>query len=582
MEDKEKLNHLRHTAAHLLAAAVIDLWPETKRAIGPAIENGFYYDFEFSKPISESDLQKIEKKMREILQTWKQTSGEEVDKEAALHEFEGEPYKLELIEEFAAAGEKLTVYQSGEYRDLCAGGHVENPCEELKHFKLLSLAGAYWRGDENNKMLTRIYGTAFFSQEELGEYMKQVEMAKERDHKRLGKKLNLFTFSDLVGAGLPLWTPKGTILRNELDNFVWQLRKARGYEKVTIPHLTKKDLYQTSGHWDKFAEELFRIKTREDHEFAIKPMSCPHHTQIYASTQRSYRDLPQRYAETTMVYRDEQTGELSGLSRVRCITQDDAHVFCSEEQVKEEALKIWEIVEEFYKGTGFPKLRIRLSLHDPKQFDKYLGDKETWEKAEKQLLEIIESKGVDYEKGIGEAAFYGPKIDFMANDSLGREWQVATIQVDRNMPERFNLTYVNKEGASERVVMIHAAIMGAIERFAAILIEHFGGAFPLWLAPTQVKILPISEKFLEYANEVMDSLKEFDIRVEIDDSDESLGKKIRRAEEEKIPVMFIVGAKEKEDKAVAVRDRGKGDMGVMSVNEAREMLIKRIDEKALD
>lgn len=382
----------------------------------------------------------------------------------------------------------------------------------------------------------------------------------EQDHKKLGRELDLFVFSDLVGSGLPLWTPKGTLLRNRLDEYVWKLREARGYEKVEIPHITKRDLYEKSGHWEKFREDLFRVTTREGHEFALKPMNCPHHTQIFARKPFSYRQMPQRYANSTMCYRDEQTGELNGLSRVRAFTQDDAHVFCREPQVKEEFLKIWDIVQEFYGTFGF-KLKIRLSFHDPAQPEKYLGDKKIWASAEKTLREITEGKNAETFEGVGEAAFYGPKLDFMAKDSLGREWQVATIQLDLNLPERFDLTCTNEKGEKERIVMIHAAIMGSIERFLSIVIEHFGGAFPLWLSPVQVKVIPISDKHFAYAREVFEALKEAKIRVELDDSKETLGKKVRNAKVEKTPYWLVVGDKESAEKTISTESRDKGKIG---------------------
>ncbi|HNS65340.1 MAG TPA: threonine--tRNA ligase, partial [Candidatus Woesebacteria bacterium] len=472
------------------------------------------------------------------------------------------------------AGEVITLYSSGEFIDLCRGGHVDQPKEQLKFFKLLSVAGAYWRGSEKNPMLTRIYGTAFFSQAELDEYLRIREEAKLRDHRKLGKELDLFTFSDLVGAGLPLWTPKGTLLRNLLDNYVWQLRQAKGYQKVTIPHITKKELYETSGHWSKFANDLFRIVTREDHEFAMKPMNCPHHTQIYNHLPRSYRDVPQRYAETTMVYRDEQTGELNGLSRVRCITQDDAHVFCRENQLKEEMFAIWDIIEQFYLACGFPKLNLRLSLSDPNQMEKYLGSREQWDMAEEQLRSFAKERGAEFVEAVGEAAFYGPKLDFITKDSLGREWQVATIQADRNMPERFDLFCINEAGEKERVVMIHAAIMGSIERFVSILIEHHAGKFPFWLAPVQVKILPITDGQIEYAQQVMQQLMEAGLRVEIDERSERLNAKIRDAQLQKVPYMFVVGGKEAESQSVAVRSRDAGDLGVQTIAESIDKLLQ--------
>ncbi|MEK9166428.1 MAG: threonine--tRNA ligase, partial [Patescibacteria group bacterium] len=422
------------------------------------------------------------------------------------------------------------------------------------------------KGDEANPQLTRIYGYAFKTKEELEAYVKLLEEAQKRDHKKLGPELDLFVFSDLVGGGLPLWTPKGTIVRNILDEFVWKLRKARGYEQVDIPHITKKDLYEKSGHWEKFQNELFKINTREGRVFAMKPMNCPHHTQIYARKQFSYRELPQRYVSTTKVYRDEQTGELSGLLRVRAITQDDAHVFCRQTQAKEEILKIWDIISEFYGAAGFI-LSARLSLHDPKNQEAYLGTPEVWQKAEEELRSIVKEKGASAYEAVGEAAFYGPKIDFIAKDSLGREWQLATIQLDMNMPERFDLFCINEKGEKERIVMLHAAIMGSIERYLSILIEHFGGAFPYWLAPVQIKILAISEKAADYAKEVKKELEAKNIRAELDLRNESLGKKIREAELEKIPYIFVVGEKEAEGRRVSVRERGKGNLGQRTLEE---------------
>ncbi len=427
-------------------------------------------------------------------------AGKKITPAAAKKLFKDQPFKLDLIKEFQKEKKPLTVYKTGNvFVDLCRGGHVKNTSEiNTDSFKLTSIAGAYWRGDEKNPQLQRIYGAAFMTKKELDEYFAMLEEAKRRDHKKLGVELDLFTFSDLVGAGLPLWTPRGTLVRNLLDNFVWELRKKAGYEQVDIPHITKKDLYERSGHWEKFKDDLFKIQTREGHLFAMKPMNCPHHTQIYARRPWSYRDLPQRYANTTKVYRDEQTGELAGLSRVRAITQDDAHVFCRLSQTKEEFLKIWDIIQTFYSSFGF-KLKIRISTHDPKHPEKYLGDKKKWKFAEDMLYEIAQSKNADTFDGVGEAAFYGPKLDFMAKDSLGRDWQVATIQLDVNMPERFDLTCTNEEGKPERIVMIHAAIMGSIERFLSVIIEHLAGDFPVWLSPVQARVIPISDKHRAYA-----------------------------------------------------------------------------------
>ena len=581
MKNEQSLEHTRHSLAHLLAAAVLRLWPDTKNTIGPAIDNGFYYDFEFSAPISEKDLVKIEKKMRETLKDWKSFEAREASAEEAREFFKNNPYKLELIDEIVAKGEKITLYTSGRFTDLCRGGHVADAQTiDPESFKLDRLAGAYWRGDEKNKMLTRIYGLAFASKAELDAYVAEREEAQKRDHKKLGKELDLFTFSELVGAGLPLWTPKGTLMRNTLDDFVWELRQKYGYQKVEIPHITKKDLYEKSGHWAKFKEELFKITTREGHVFAMKPMNCPHHTQIFDRKAWSYRDLPQRYANTTMVYRDEQSGELSGLSRVRCITQDDAHVFCRPDQVKEEMDKVWNIIATFYGAVNFT-LTPRLSLHDPEQMEKYLGTEEIWQKAENALRELAKERGVTAVEAKGEAAFYGPKIDFMAKDSLGRQWQVATIQLDFNMPKNFNLTFTNEKGTKEQVVMIHCAITGSIERYLSILIEHFAGNFPIWLAPVQVAIIPVRENHNEAARTVQKQLTAIGIRSELDDSDGGMGKKVRAAKDMKIPYFIIIGDKDIEAKKVTLESRDKGPLGQMTIDEVIKKFEQEIHDKTL-
>lgn len=579
--NNEQLQNKRHSLAHLLAAAVMQIYPDAKRTIGPAIDNGFYFDFEFSTPISDEDLPKIEAKMREILPSWSTFERSELTAEEAKKEYLGNPYKHELVDEFTADGSKVSFYKSGDYWDLCRGGHAENMQDiDPESFKLTKIAGAYWRGDEKNKMLTRIYGLAFNTKQELEEYEAMIEEAKKRDHKILGPQLDLFVFSELVGAGLPLWTPKGTLVRNLLDNYLWSLRSAAGYVKVEIPHITKKDLYETSGHWSKFSEELMRIKTREGHEFAMKPMNCPHHTQIFARKPWSYREMPQRYANTTMVYRDEQSGELAGLSRVRAITQDDAHVFARFDQVKDELSRAWDIVQTFYSAFGF-KLRVRLSMHDPARMEKYQGQPELWTKAENMLRELASEKHTETFDGIGEAAFYGPKLDFMGKDALGRDHQVATIQVDMNMPGRFGLEFTNAEGQKETPVMVHAAIMGSIERFLSVLIEHYGGNFPLWLSPVQVTILPISDKHIAYAQEVKHELERgvSNIRIEVDERSESIGKKIREAAKTKVPYMAIIGDKEIEAKAVSVRGRGETDLGSMSIADFIQRLSTEIQNK---
>ncbi len=576
----QSLDHLRHSAAHLLAAAILELYPQAKPTLGPTIADGFYYDFDFgSTKISKADLPKIEKKMHQLVKSWDKFEKQVWPKEKALQFYSNNPYKTELIKEIVAKGKPLTFYQSGNFTDLCRGGHINNPAQNLKHFRLLSVAGAYWRGNENNPMLTRIYGTAFFTKKELDEYLQKLTEAKKRDHKILGPKLDLFTFSPLVGAGLPLWTPKGTLVRELLDNYIWELRKQKGYQKVDIPHLTKKDLYQTSGHWDKFKDELFRITTREGHQFALKPMNCPHHTQIYARKIHSYRELPQRYANTTMVYRDEQSGQLQGLSRVRCITQDDSHIFCRKTQVKSEINAIWDIVDQFY-GTFDFKLTPRLSLSDPDHPEKYLGNPKDWQKAEAELRQLAQERGVKPKEEIGEAAFYGPKLDFIAQDSLGREWQVATIQLDMNMPHRFGLHCINEKGQQEEIVMIHSAIMGSLERFISVLIEHLNGEFPLWLAPTQLILLPISQKQLAHTQKLAQQLQKQSFRVEIDESNKTLAKKIALAREQKPPYLAIIGQKEVQTQTITLKNR-RGQQETLSFKELTQKFQQETTAKTL-
>ena len=555
------LEEKRHTLAHLLASAVLERYPHALPTIGPAIDTGFYYDFDFSKGEApgEAELASLEDAMREMLPSWEGMQGVEVSAADAKARFSSNPYKLELIDGIVDAGETITLYTSGGFTDLCRGGHTENPSKEIRpdSFKLERVAGAYWRGDEKNPMLTRIVGLAFETKDELEAYLLQQEEAKKRDHRKLGKELDLFTFSELVGSGLPLWTPRGTQMRHTLDEFVWELRTKNGYDRVTIPHITKKDLYETSGHWAKFADELFRINTREGKEYALKPMNCPHHTQIFARKAHSYRDMPQRFAETTMVYRDEQSGELGGLTRVLSITQDDSHVFCRMNQVKEEYFRIWDMVDTFYSTFGFT-LKVRLSFHDPKKFENYLGTPEVWSDAENALIDIAKERKADYVIAEGEAAMYGPKLDFMATDSMGRSHQVATIQLDMNLPERFDLTCINEKGEKERIVMIHCAIMGSIERFSAVMIEHLAGNFPVWLAPEQVRIVPVSEKHLAYAQKVQEGLP--GVRVHVDAANDSLGKKIRAAKLEKIPYVLVVGDAEEAAGTVSIESRkGKED-----------------------
>ena len=579
--EKDELFKKRHSLAHLLAIAVLDKYSDAKLAIGPVIESGFYYDFEFpTNSPTPNDLKDIQKRMKKLVSKKLDFEMEEVLENDARKIFKDQPYKLELIEGIIKEGNKITLYKTGDFLDLCEGPHIKNTSEiNTDAFKLQKLAGAYWRGDEKNKMLTRIYGLAFETKEELLEYLKMREEAKKRDHRKIGKEMDLFVFSELVGSGLPLFTPKGTLLRDLIVEKIQNIQKEFGYQKVTIPHITKKDLYETSGHWKKFGDELFRVKGKQDTEFVMKPMNCPHHTQIFSSKPRSYKELPIRYAETTMVYRDEQQGELLGLSRVRSITQDDGHVFCTKEQIKKEIKNIIKVIETFYTSLDMfsdGKFWVSLSVRDKKDLEKYLGDEKKWEFAESVLEEIVKEEKLSYKKVEGEAAFYGPKLDFMFKDALGREWQLATAQLDFIMPERFKLEYTDKDGEKKTPVMIHRAVAGSLERFLSVIIEHFAGAFPFWLSPTQVKILPIAEAHKEYAKEVFKKLKEENVRAELDDTDESLGKKIRNGKLEKVPYMLVIGDKEKEGRLVMVESRDKGQLGQKTIEDFLEDIKKEM------
>jgi len=579
-----QLEYKRHTLAHLLAAAVLVDYPHAQLTLGPAIDNGFYYDIDFSAGDApgDDDLKKIQKTMKKTLNGWKEFSHKEVSADEARTVFVGNQFKLELIDEIEAKGETITLYTIGEgnneFTDLCRGGHTENPSKEIAAdaFKLDKIAGAYWRGDEKNPMLTRIYGLAFDTKEELTAYQLQLEEAKKRDHRKIGKELGLFSFSELVGPGLPLWSPKGTILRNEIDRFVTGLRMEKGYQLVTIPHIAKKALYETSGHWQKYSDDLFKVRAKDDadgEEYVLKPMNCPCHTQIFDSVPRSYKEMPQRFAETTMVYRAEQSGELAGLTRVLSITQDDAHVFCRESQLKEEIIAIWDIVDAFYGKFGFD-LKVSLSFRDPENLEKYIGEESVWDSSEAIIKEIAEARGADFFIDPGEAAFYGPKLDFIAHDSIGRKHQVATIQLDRNLPERFDLTCINESGEKERVVMIHAAIAGSLERFTAVLIEHLAGNFPLRFAPVQLAIIPVADVHNEYAKDVYDTLKEAGFRVELDDENESMGKKIRNAKKSKLPYFIVIGDKEVSDSTVTLESRDTESNQTLSIDALLEKLTK--------
>ncbi|SNR30372.1 threonine--tRNA ligase [Hymenobacter mucosus] len=559
-----------HSSAHLMAEALEALYPGVKLGIGPSIENGFYYDIDLGegRAISTEDFPVIEKKMLELAKNKSKFERRSVSKADAIAYFteKEDPYKLDLLERLEDGS--ITFYQQGDFVDLCRGPHIPDT-SPIKAVKLLNVAGAYWRGDEKNKQLTRIYGITFPKAKELTEYLEKLEEAKRRDHRKLGKELELFTFSERVGAGLPLWLPKGTALRERLEQFLRRAQMKAGYQPVVTPHIGAKELYVTSGHYEKYGADSFQpIKTpNPGEEFFLKPMNCPHHCEIYRSKPRSYRDLPVRLAEFGTVYRYEQSGELHGLTRVRGFTQDDAHIFCRPDQVKEEFLKVIDIVLYVLKALDFPDFTAQISLRDPENKTKYIGSDENWARAEAAIQEAAAEKGLSTVTELGEAAFYGPKLDFMVRDALGRKWQLGTIQVDYNLPERFDLEYVAPDNSRQRPVMIHRAPFGSLERFVAVLIEHCGGNFPLWLSPEQFAVLPISEKYHDYAQQIYDRLQAAELRGQVDHRDEKIGRKIRDAEVSKVPYMLIVGEKEQENGVVSVRKHGEGDLGSMPVEE---------------
>jgi len=583
---EKNLEHKRHSLAHLLAAAVMELYPSAKRTIGPAIDNGFYFDFDFGDtPVLEADLVKIEVKMRELLPTWQSTTKEMLSKERAISEYPENPFKHELINEFSPNGEELSFYKNGQYWDLCRGGHSENPAAEIAadSFKLDRIAGAYWRGDAKNKQLTRIYGLAFDTKEELDKYIWQQEEAKKRDHRILGKQLKLYTISELVGSGLPLFQKNGNILRREITDYLWQLHKDYNYEWVWTPHLAKEALYEKSGHAGSYMEDMFSVYGGTSQEkFFVKPMNCPHHMQLFDDNAFSYRDMPVRYFEPATIYRDEKTGQLNGLARVRSITQDDGHIFCRVDGIQTEIKIMIDIISKFYKTFGMDKdYKVRLSLRDDRE-NVWLGTDEVWEKAEKALRDICESENLPYFEGPGEAAFYGPKLDFMFNDAIGREWQLATVQCDFNQPNRFELSFINEKGEKEQPVVIHRAISGSLERFLGVAIEHFAGAFPVWLSPTQVSIVGVKEELHgEYAQAVLKTLKENNIRAEVDDRKESLGKRIRAAKDMKVPYVIVIGDKEKESGNLTVETRGEKIEGI-TISDFVEKVKKEISERTLN
>jgi threonyl-tRNA synthetase len=576
--DQEGKATFWHSSAHLMAEALEALYPGTKFGIGPAIETGFYYDVDFGdREFSSDDFKEIEDKIMELAKAKSEFSRKGVSKSDAIKYFteKDDEYKLDLIKDLADGS--ITFYTQGNFTDLCRGPHIPNT-GFIKAVKLMNVAGAYWRGDETRKQLTRIYGVTYPKLSELTDYLHMIEEAKKRDHRKLGKELELFAFSEKVGMGLPLWLPKGTALREKLVNFLQRAQVKSGYEQVITPHIGHKNLYITSGHYEKYGADSFQpIKTpQEGEEFFLKPMNCPHHCEIYKTKPRSYKDLPVRYAEFGTVYRYEQSGELHGLTRVRGFTQDDAHLFCRPDQVKEEFKKVIDLVLYVFKALGFDDYTAQISLRDPENKAKYIGSDENWQLAESAIIEAAEEKGLTTVIELGEAAFYGPKLDFMVKDALGRKWQLGTIQVDYNLPERFELEYTGSDNQKHRPVMIHRAPFGSLERFVAVLIEHCAGEFPLWLSPEQFIVLPISEKYEDYAKKVLESLNNSDIRGLIDSRDEKIGRKIRDAEVKKIPFMLIIGEKEMNDGMVSVRRHGEGDLGSMTIEQFSNQLVKEI------
>lgn len=580
-KDTDGKSTMWHSSAHLMAEALESLFPGVKLAIGPPIKNGFYYDVDFMEhSITEADLEKVEQKMKELAKQKNTFVRQDISKADAIEYFKekDDEYKLELIDGLDDG--TITFYTQGEFTDLCRGPHIPHT-GFIKAIKLTSIAGAYWRGDETRKQLTRIYGITFPKNAELNEYLEKVELAKARDHRKLGKELDLFTFSQRVGQGLPLWLPKGAALRERLENFLKKAQKKGGYDQVITPHIGSKELYVCSGHYAKYGKDSFQpINTPdENEEFLLKPMNCPHHCEIFKARPRSYKDLPVRFAEFGTVYRYEQSGELHGLTRVRGFTQDDAHIFCTQDQVEEEFKKVIDLVLYIFKTLKFENFKAQISLRDPEDPEKYIGSNENWDKAEQAIINATAQKDLNTVIEYGEAAFYGPKLDFMVEDALGREWQLGTIQVDYNLPERFELEYTGSDNAKHRPVMIHRAPFGSMERFVAVLLEHCAGDFPLWLTTDQIAILPISEKHNEYCENLLQLLNNYDIRGFVDDRNEKIGKKIRESELGKIPFMLIVGEQEAENNQVAVRQRGHGDLGAMSVESFAKLVNDAIENE---
>ncbi|HET8671527.1 MAG TPA: threonine--tRNA ligase [Candidatus Saccharimonadales bacterium] len=603
---QQNLHAMRHSLAHIMATAIMRLYPTAKLGVGPVVEDGFYYDIDLgSTKLSEEDFDEIEAEMKRVIVEDHvfERSSKPINEAITWAKDSKQPYKEELLNDLKRAGttiakeldteelglavegeskiEEVSFYRNGDFIDLCRGPHVAST-GKVGAFKLMRISGAYWRGKDSNPQMQRIYGVGFATDKELRQYLTMLEEAKRRDHRKLGQELDLFVFSPLVGAGLPLWTPRGTVLRNELDKFVQELRDEAGFQEVAIPHITKKDLYEKSGHWTKFKDELFKISTREGHEYAMKPMNCPHHTQIYDSKPRSYRDLPIRYRDTTMVYRDEQSGELGGLSRVLCITQDDSHIFCRLSQAKSEALKLWDITERFYSTVGI-ELRLRLSLHDPDNQDAYIGSEEKWQEVEEGLREIARERvGNNFVEAAGDAAFYGPKLDFLGRDALGREHQVATVQIDFGQPEGFDLTCTNEEGEDERIVMVHCTVMGSLERFLSVYIEHSAGKFPVWLAPEQVRIVTLNQDqgIVDFANSIAAQAKKLGVRATVDAANDSVSKKIRNAELMKVPYTVVIGPKEVETNEIVPRIRKDMEVAIKHPPRTPYELVKTVANEA--
>lgn len=576
----EPIESIRHSLSHLLASAVLEVWPDAKLGIGPVIDTGFYYDFELPEPVTPERLIELEKKMRHYIKQNLAFEKSEASAVEARKISKGQPYKLELIDELVADKTPISYYQSGKFSDLCAGPHVaKTNAIDPQAFKLTKVAGAYWRGDEKRAMLQRIYGVAFASKAELSDYLNQQAEAAKRDHRKLGQELDLFTISPLVGSGLPMYTPRGVVVLRAITGLLNELEVAHGYEFVDIPHIGKVDLYKTSGHWDKYKDSIFTVHGHGE-DFVLKPMNCPHHMQIYASKPRSWRDLPVRYSEVTKQYRDEQAGELLGLSRVRSISIDDNHIFCRSDQIQEEMRHAYEIIKKFSHTFGMEHT-IRLSVRDPKKKSSYLGDDATWARAEDELVKLLDSLGEKYSVGEGEASFYAPKIDFIQKDSIGRSWQLSTIQLDYVEPERFKLDYTDKGGKKSRPAILHIAVAGSLERFMSIIIEHYAGVFPVWLAPVQVKLLSVGSDHIEPANELAQKLISKGIRVAVDDANETIGHKIRQATAEKIPYLLVIGDKEAKSDSLAVRDRGARETRVISRADFISEVLDKIKKRSI-